>query len=436
MDKVSIIGAGITGLTAGWELKKRNIDFTIYESSNKVGGKISTSKVGDIHVDEAADSFLARSQDAINLCKEIGLSNQLVSPKAKRPPLIYKKGELFRLPSHTVLGAPTSKEELHKSGLISNESIHKIDPEYKINSDINLDTATVGLVCRQEYGNEIVDYLINPLIGGINASDVDKLSLLSCTPQFYYALKEYGSLYEGLKKLLNKSNEPVFYSFKNGPYELISKLNHLLGDHIVYSPVTAENIDLKSPQIITCPAYSASEIFKNYPAVSNLLYKIQYASIAQITIESSATIPSNMVGSPGILFPHTEDKLLSACTFLSSKWDHYAKDETQIIRLTCGRYEKDSFSQDLGEEELTERLLSELYETTKIELNPIHTRIKRWPTSIPQYLIGHKNLVDSIRQESKQTGSFFAGAAYDGIGITSCISSAIKAVNELVENEI
>jgi len=443
-DQVAIVGGGISGLAAAWELHKKQIPYQIYESTNLWGGKIQSSMVGDRLVDAGPDSFLARSKTTVELCNELGLENDLVTPGAAKPPLIYRDGNLHVYPKNTFLGVPLNIETLKSSNIVSNEAIQLALAEPTMPAIELGEEISIGELCRTRLGDEITDYLIDPLLGGINASGVDQLSLQSAAPAFFQAAKS-GSLITGLQKikeqrqlLANGKPQKIFFGLKNGIASLVNALvNNLDSDSMNLETTVDSTIFTNHKSIIFCtPAFATSKIIHSaLPKISDLIKNIEYASVAQATLEFNTKDIPNLPDSSGIIFPKVENKLISACTIFSSKWDHYKRPEKTLIRLTTGKYRNDSHTLNYSDEQLIAVLLEELKEVVEIKAAPINVRVQRWPNSLPQYFVGHSNMAakleEAIQQESAPIR--LAGAAYHGIGIPACIESGQRAAQEIAD---
>lgn len=427
---VIVIGGGIAGLAAAFNLHQRGVAYELHEAGNRWGGKIWSSPVGEnLMVDAGADSFLARSEAMVDLCKAVGLADELTKPVASQPPYVFRDNNLHPYPANTFLGVPLQPDAFIP-GLVSKQAIEQVKAEPTLAWDQNLaNDISVGEVCRQRLGDEITNYLIDPLIGGINAASVDELSLSAATPQFATALAEHGSLVKGLAAQRNASasDKPVFYGLKRGIYSLVEAMVAQLDPANLHlnSLITQNNLILENQVICATPSYIAAELIKTAsPEASQLLSQIEYSSVAQVTAEFNKADVRAMIDSPGIVFPRIEAKLITACTLFSSKWERYKQPDTVLLRCTTGKHGLDHATQ-MTDQELTSELLAEAGEVLEIGDQPNNIRIQRWPDSLPLYKTGHLQLVSQIRTilNTELPNWSLAGAAYDGIGIPACAKS-------------
>ncbi len=342
----AIIGGGISGLCAAHDLNKAGWDVVVHEAGDRLGGKIWSSPVGDRIVDSGPDTFLARVPQGKQLCAELGLSEELVAPVSPVPAYFHRDGRLCPIPAGTVLGVPTDLDALAASGAISPDGVARVADDLTLPATDLYDHAgvevSVGAYCRARLGDEVTERLIDPLIGGINASDIDRLSLRSGAPQLWNAAQQHRSIIEGLRATRPSvgatlgsagTNEPVFLSLPGGLDRIITELAARL---------PAESIRLESPireisaitingrpvdhVIIATPANVAADLTRSVsPAAADLLSTIEYASVAQATIELPIEAVDPVLDASGILFPRVDGGVMTASTWFSTKWAHYAR---------------------------------------------------------------------------------------------------------------
>ncbi|MEL6986090.1 MAG: protoporphyrinogen oxidase, partial [Actinomycetota bacterium] len=227
-SRAVIVGGGVSGLVAAFDLVRAGWSVTVHEAADRWGGRIFSSPVGDRPVDAGPDAFLARVEHGHQLCVDLGIDHLLTSPVATVPAYVYSNGTLNELPDGTMFGVPTDLDVLKGSGLISPAGVERAAADLELpwpttaGDDDPADTS-VGAVCRERLGPEVTDRLIDPLIGAINASDIDRLSLRAAAPQLAEALKGHGSLIRGMAALRERAgragaaigsrdpDRPVFY---------------------------------------------------------------------------------------------------------------------------------------------------------------------------------------------------------------------------------
>lgn len=444
MPSAAIIGGGISALSAAFDLHNAGWDIEVYEANDRFGGKIWSSPVGDRIVDSGPDTFLARVPQGKQLCEDLGLSDELVAPVSPVPAYFHRNGKLCELPAGTVLGVPTDLEALAASGAVSADGVARAAKDLSLPITDLYDHAgvelSVGAYCRARLGDEVTDRLIDPLIGGINASDINRLSLRSGAPQLWNAATQHRSIIEGLRAnrpavgatLGSATNEPVFLSLPGGLDRIITALVERLPSASLHlnTPITdlaQATVDGAAPDhvIIGTPADVAARLTSSSaPAAAKMLATIEYASVAQVTVELPAASVDPVLDASGILFPRVDGGVMTASTWFSTKWAHYAKPGHVLIRLTSGRF-GDERAFDFSDDDLAAHLVSELGALIDITAPPTATRVHRWHHAFPQYTPGHADRVDGIFDSLAADAPHLhlVGAAYRGIGVPACIDS-------------
>ena len=439
--RVAVIGGGLAGLTAAFELTRSGVDYQLYEASSRFGGKVWSSPVGDRIVDAGADTFLARVPEGRELCEQLGLADQLTSPIAPVPAYIHRAGRLHPLPRGTVLGVPTDLAALAESGLISPESMAVVAAEPSLPPTSLAGDISVGAYFRERLGDEVTERLIDPMIGGINASDIDRLSLRSASPQIAAVAAAHRSILEGLRlarssvgaTLGSAVDEPVFYGLPGGIARIIDGLVGALDPALLHLQAAPDMADVAADRIIIAtPAPAASRLLADIsPTASRLLAEIDYASVAQVSVEFDDEAVRPVLDASGILFPRVDGMILTACTWFSTKWAHYQRPGRLLLRLTSGRY-GDTRALALDDETLIATLLGEVQYVLDITGEPCAVRVQRWVDALPQYVPGHAERVDAIEAALAREAPHvtLAGAAYRGIGIPATIASGRLAARK------
>ncbi len=435
--RIVVVGAGVTGLAAGHELARAtpSVDFALLEATERVGGKVTGGMVGPVVVDSGADGFLARQPEMTELCRELGLGDDLVSPRTGRA-YIWAHGELRPIPP-SVLGVPIDADRLADSGIVSPAGVTEHRLRAAENHPPLEDDATVGQVVRRRVGDEVFEYLVDPLLGGINAGDADRISIAAVAGVIADAARDGGSLPDALVARSTGSTGPVFLGIRGGAGRIIDTLAESLAERttldclvealepdgsewLVHTPAGPRRA---AAVILATPApVSAGLIAPFVPEVAKELSDIELADVVLVTfVYPRAAVGRDLDGS-GFLVPRREGLLMTACSWSSSKWDHYDDGRHAILRVSAGRTD-DRRWLDLDEETLIDRLRSELAETMGVSEAPIAVRVTRWNASLPQYRPGHTSRMDEVDQRlaDAMPGVFATGAAFRGLGLPACV---------------
>lgn len=439
--KVAIVGAGITGLAAGYEAANAGAEVVVYEAAERPGGRILTSELAGQPVDEGADAFLARVPWAVELCQELGLAADLVSP-AQRTAFVYSRGALRAVPQPNVLGVPLDFDALDASGIVSADGVDRARQEPDLAGTPLVEDESVGGLVRRRLGDEVADRLVDPLIGGINASSINDLSLRAAVPQLAEAAARGPSLVRELSRLAASStadpDAPVFYSLPDGvgrlTDELAARLSHRLR---LLSPVVDLG-ELDADQVIvTLPAAAASALVAPMsPTAATLLASIDYASVVLVSLAFNATDVDHPMAGSGYLVPAVEGRTITACSWASSKWSHVGSSDTVVLRVSAGRYGDDR-ALALGDEALLEAVRDDLSLTMGLDAKPHTVRISRWERSLPQFRPGHLDLVADIERTLARDAPWLrvTGAWARGLGIPACINQGRQAARASVSED-
>jgi oxygen-dependent protoporphyrinogen oxidase len=481
-DRIVIIGGGISGLSSAFYLQReaerqgKDIEITIVDGAPAFGGKINTLQRDGFVIEKGPDSFLARKLAIIDLATELGLENELTTtnPGAKKTYILHER-KLFPMPPGLVLGIPTEIGPFVKTGLLSwggklRALMDLVIPVRKDESDESL-----GGFLERRVGNQVMRRIAEPLLAGIYAGDLKKLSLQATFPQFGASERKHGSLIRGMqhnRKATAAANSlpavakgGTFLTFKGGLSTLVnaldqalSKAHRRLGTKVLeikrhtgssdashdelsselqaarYEVVLDSGESLLADRIVmTAPAYDAADLLEPLTDCHELR-GINYVSVANVVMAfDKATFGLDFDGS-GFVVPRSEGLHITACTWTSNKWLHTSPDDRVLLRCYVGR-SGDEESVRLPDAELIKAVRRDIEETMGIKANPLFTEITRLPRSMPQYPVGHLTNMKALRDrlEKELPGIWITGAAFDGVGLPDCIRQGKEAAQAILQ---
>jgi len=450
-DRIAIIGGGITGLAALHELRVQgHDDVVLLEGSEQCGGKIRTSEFVNQLIDEGPDAFLARVPWALDLVEELGLTDQMISPSTGRA-FIWSDGNLHPIPRPNVLGIPLDPEAA--SGLLSEQAIADLEADMnRAEPDPVRNDDTVGSLVRRRLGDEVFDKLVNPLLGAINAGDLDNLSLQATSPQIASAAASNPSLVHGLlsQRADRDPDAPLFHSFPDGMGRLV---NELVARHADFIQTRSSAVDIASKRrnlkvevsggdsvsadavILATPSFVSGPLVGEWAPASSAYAETEYVNVVKVTLsyDKDDVDPDLIRGGSGFLVPRSQSPIITACTWFSSKWSHLDDGEQVILRASLGSAGADAVF-NARDADIMGTVKLDLSETMGISAEPRSVRITRWPRAFPQYSPGHMARVETIRNTLHGEKIFPAGAALDGIGVPSCIKSGREAARLALAN--
>jgi oxygen-dependent protoporphyrinogen oxidase len=454
---LAVVGAGISGLAAAWEGRRRGADVAVLDAGDRPGGSLRTSPVGGVDVDEAADAFLARVPEAVELCDELGLTAELVSP-ATGSAHVWWDGALRPLPADQLLGVPTDVDALAGGGLLSPAGVARARRDLALPDDRPAGDESVGALVRRRLGDEVLERLVAPLVGSIYAGDCDRLSLAVSAPQLAAARDlDPGdpSLLRAAAALRSRAvdtGRPVFLAPAGGMGRLAGALHGALGDAVrPGSRVTAVEPEgtrwrlsagtgdvLADAVVLAAPAPASAALLASLaPGAATFLGGIDTASVALVALAVPVGGIDRALDGSGFLVPRAAGLLLTACSWITSKWPHLAADPSvAVLRASVGR-DGDDRAVTLEDAALVAGVLDDLATTMGVKAPPLDVRISRWPRSFPQPRPGHLDAVAAAEAALAARSPRLAatGAWARGVGVPVCIRGARAAATRVLAAE-
>ena len=464
--RVAVIGGGVSGLTAAFLLKDAGLAVTVLEGSPRLGGKLSVSEVGGVAVDAGAEALLARRPEGVGLIGELGLSGELETPGTTAAG-IWTCGRIRALPRRQFMGVPADLDELAATGILSDAGLVRARADLSLPDSGGAGDESVTSRVGGRFGAELVDRLVEPLLGGVYAGRCEDLSFEATLPGLAQAARGRRSLAQAVASLLPapptageqavagdvQPAPPVFTTLAGGLGTLPAALAQASGAVIrtsamvrelartpagwrltVGSADAPERLDADAV-IIAVPGRPASRLLTGVAgAAAVALGEIRYASMAIVTLAYPVTAFDAPLTGSGFLVPPVDGRAVKAVTFSTVKWPHLRRGEPglHIVRCSVGRLGEDAVLQR-DDAELAALAAADLRDATGAQGQPVDVRVSRWGGGLPQYSVGHLDRVARIRAGiAAQPGLAVCGAAYDGVGIPACVSTARLAVDQVL----
>jgi oxygen-dependent protoporphyrinogen oxidase len=469
---IVVVGGGITGLTAAFyamrlaQAEGLSPKVTLIEGSERLGGKIRTLRRDGFVIERGPDSFLARKRPIIDLSRELGIEEELVAlnPATKKT-YILRGGKLHRIPPGLVLGVPTEWKPFVTSGLISWSGKLRAALDWVLPAAGGDADESLGGFLRRRLGDQVVDFVAEPLLSGIYAGDADKLSLMATFPQFRAAERKYRSLMIGLGRgagatrggaageehIPAHARGSAFLSYRGGLSALIERLTETLeaegavlltgeparavtprtGGGAVVTLTSGDALSADAV-IVTTPASSLGALLPEVPE-TGIFRDMAYASVANVVLGYRRDRVGVPLDGAGFVIPRTEGRFITACTWTSSKWLHTAPEDRVLIRCYVGRIDDERW-RAMDDETLAAAVRREVAELVGIDAEPDFADITRLERSMPQYEVGHPDKVRTVREAlmKKAPGVYAAGAGFEGVGLPDCIHQGKQAAEQAV----
>jgi protoporphyrinogen/coproporphyrinogen III oxidase len=460
MIRVAIIGGGISGLTAAFTLEDHRragaVEYTLYESSPNLGGVLRTEQIQRCIVEAGPDSFITEKPWAADLCRTLGIENQLIgSNDAGRKTYILVSGRLIPMPDGLMFMVPTKILPTGLSPLFSWTTKLRMAQElFHPPRAAQADESVASLVERH-YGKEMVDRLADPLLSGVYGGEAANLSVRAVLPRFAEMERTHGSLGRAMlaarKKTPRPANQPappLFTSLKNGMQQLVETLIPRLNPSSLVTNAPVQSIEpeaggwtisagLKSDHfdavILAVPTHAAAKILSLCsPELSAELAAIDYSSSITIGLGYDRQVRKSLPPGFGFLVPRSEQRRLLAATFVHNKFPHRAPDDRALLRCFFAGSNAENIWQ-LSDDAIIAVVRNELQQILSLRAEPLFARVYKWKSAMAQYGVGHLERLDRIERLRQQLPKLaLAGNGYRGIGLPDCIRSGTNAAEQVL----
>jgi oxygen-dependent protoporphyrinogen oxidase len=443
-QRVVIVGGGIAGLATAYQLHRDGIPFVVLESRDRAGGVILSEEIDGFTIDGGPDALLVQKPEGIALCQELGLGERLVPTKLPRLAYIQRGQTLHALPAASVLGIPTQVRPFLGTGLFSIPGKLRMGMELFVPARRDDADESIGAFMTRRFGREAAEYLAEPLLAGIHAGDVDRLSLQSLFPRFVQAERNYGSLLRAFRAQARahdtRASDGAFRSLPGGLSEMIRALVAALPTNAIRLNSGALRLDVEPngafrveaatgeilrPRalVLTTPAYVTAKILRVLDEeLSRLCSEIPYASTATVAMAFARSQVRHPLNGSGFVVPRVERTGILAASWLSSKWPHRAPEGRVLLRTFLGGA-RDPNALERTDSEMVQISLQALQPLLGISGAPILTRIYRWDRSSAQHEVGHLERTAAIeRRLARHNGLFITGSGFRGVGIPDCVA--------------
>lgn len=433
-------------MSAAWRAAQGGADVVLVERTQVLGGKLRTHEVDGLVLEAGAESLLARRPESRAVVDAAGLGNRLVHPSTTGASVWTDR--LHPLPKQQLLGIPCDVHDPDLPGLLDRAALDRLAHEPPV--DAVPDDTSVGQLVEQQLGRDVVELLVEPLLGGVYAGRADDISLDAALPGLLDRVRTTGSLVRAAAqtRTATSSDGPVFASVVGG----LGALPEAVADHMDAqvrrgSAVVAldrrddrwvvtleDGAELESDAVVVAlPGFAAAPLLEGWArAASTVAAELEYASVALVTtVFDRSAVHAELAGT-GFLVPPRTGRLTKAATFVSRKWqwvDESAPDR-EVLRFSVGRM-GDTRGLDRDDDELVAAVLSETAPLLALAVAPRATAVTRWEQSLPQYRPGHRARVATARA-ALPPGLAVCGATWDGVGIPACIASGWSAADQVV----
>ncbi len=470
--RIAVIGGGISGLAAAHRLVELEptCEIALFEKRSRLGGALWTKHERGFQVELGVDNFITTLPWGLALCRRLGLEEQLIQTSPDyRQPFVVCRGRLHKLPDGFLMMAPTRMWPLAVTPILSIRGKLRCALEYFLPPSKDETDESIASFVRRRLGREAYERLVEPLIGAVYATDPDELSLAATLPRFREMERQHGSLVRAMRRQMatrrrqQKGDEEsgarfgMFVTLREGLSSLVDAITRRLPRHAVRLGTPVERIERcgdgwrlwtshlargESPEgksedfdavMMAAPSYVAAELLEPHDSeLAANLASITHSSTAILSLAFDDKQIAHPLDGMGIVVPAVERSAILACSLSSRKYAHRAPEGKILLRVFVGASRWPEMDA-MDDGELRRRLLGELVELLGIDGQPIYESIARWPRSMPQYRVGHKELVEHIEARAAALPNFeLCGNAYHGVGIPDCIHGAEQAAERVL----
>ncbi len=471
--RVAVVGGGISGLAAAHRLieLEANCQVTLFEQSPRLGGVLRTVHENGYQVEQSADNFITTVPWGVDLCKRLGLADQLIQTNpAFRRTFVVRNRRLYRLPDGFLMMAPTRMWPLAVTPILSPVGKMRAAMEYFLPPRKDNDDESMADFVRRRLGREVFERLVEPLVSGVYAADMERLSVLATLPRFREMEREHGSLIRAMRRQMAAQRKlskrgagaraplhsesgarySMFVTLRDGLTSIVDAIAARLpqGSVRLRTPIrgieresdgrwalvtAADTRETFDAVILATPSYEAARLLRPLaPGLGERLRGIEHSGTAIVSVAFDRSQVAHPLDGMGAVVPSTEGIRMLACSFSSQKYAHRAPDGKILLRVFAGGARAPEMA-EMDDGELCRVLLAELQRILGLRGEPCYTNVAHWPGTMPQYHVGHREKVAAIESEMAALPNLeLAGNAYHGVGIPNCIHSGEVAAERVL----
>lgn len=463
MKRIAIIGGGISGLAAAFELEEQRkagveLEYTLYESSPRLGGVLRTEKIDGCVVEAGPDSFVTEKPWAADLCRTLGIGDQLIGSNDKdRKTYILTRGRLVEMPDGLMFMVPTKILPTGFSPLFSWKTKLRMTRElFHPPRAVDHDESVADFVERH-YGREMVDRLADPLLSGVYGGESATLSVRAVLPRFAEMERTHGSLGRAMlaaRKKMGKGPRrpppPLFTSLKDGMQHFAESVTTRLSPDSLLTNATVQAIqpeaggwvvsagmqsDHFDAVVVALPGLAAANVLRLISGeLANELAAVQYSSSITVGIGYDHEVRHSLPPGFGFLVPRSEGKRLLAATFVHNKFPHRTPEDRALLRCFFAGVNAENVW-PLSDGQIIGTVRNELQQIIGLRAEPLFARVYKWKSAMAQYSVGHLERLERIERLRQQLpGLALAGNAYRGIGVPDCVRSGREAAKLVLQS--
>ena len=460
--RIAVAGGGISGLAAAHRLVEldHTLDVVLLESGSRLGGVLSTVHHDGFQVEQSADNFITTVPWGVDLAKRLGMADELMQTNPRhRQTYVVCRGRLAKLPDGFLMMAPTRLWPLALTPILSPLGKLRAAMEYFIPPRRSEEDESMASFVRRRLGREAFDRLVEPLVSAVYAADMEKLSVQATLSRFRDMEREHGSLIRAMRQQVKSRRKmkhesgarySMFVTLRRGLASMVEAIAARLPEGTVRRGTSVERLQRQSTGrwalslgdgtreqfdavILATPAHAAAQLLQPVDTeLAGLLSGIEHSGTAIVSVGYERGQIAHPLDGMGVVVPGVEKSPILACSFSSQKYAHRAPEGKVLLRVFVGGARRPELA-EMDDNALRPLVLDDLARLLGIRGEPVFSSIAHWPRTMPQYHVGHKQLVERIMgRVSQLPGIELTGNAYRGVGIPDCIDGGEQAARRVL----
>lgn len=461
--RVGVVGGGISGLAAAHRLVELAPDtqIVLFERESRLGGVLDTLHEHGYQVEQSADNFITTVPWGVDLCRRLGLDDELVQTNpAHRRTFVVRRGQLHKLPDGFLMMAPTRMWPLAVTPILSPLGKLRAGLEYFLPPRRDDGDESMAAFVRRRLGREVFERLVEPLVSAVYAADMERLSVLATLPRFREMERDHGSLIRAMRREIRTRRKSeaesgarysLFLTLRRGLSSMIEAIRTRLPDGAVRLRAEVKRIERGGrgwalwledgtreeldAVILAVPAPIAARLLEPIDAgLARDLASILYEGTAIVSVAYEREQIAHRLDGMGAVVPLIEKSPILAVSFSSQKYAHRAPEGKALLRVFVGGARCPEMA-EMETVRLEPQVLRELAALLGIRGEPVFRTTSHWPRTMPQYHVGHTELVERIESAAARLeGLELAGNAYHGVGIPNCIHAGEQAAERVLHS--
>jgi protoporphyrinogen/coproporphyrinogen III oxidase len=456
MKRIAIVGGGIAGVAAAYELARMARDgaamqVVLFEAATRLGGIVETVREGGFVMECGPDAWVTEKPWARELAEELGLGHEVMaSNDATRKTYVLIDNQLQAMPDGMRMMVPSDLSALDGSEMFRADAKQAYRDELTRAEELRANSPeedeSVAQFVRRHFGDEVLEKIGAPLLSGVFGGDVAKLSVRAVMAPFVAMEREHGSLIAAMQARTSSKTAPIFTTLRSGMGTLVDRMIATipegwirLGSEVGFVSYgdegwlvgTEKEVDRFDVVLMATPVDVARSLLKPVDARAAELMEMESSSAVVVGFGLPDAAKFALPPGFGFLVPPGSGNLLLACTFVDQKFDDRVPQGGRLVRAFFGGAAAERLMR-CGNDETAAVARLELARILGPLPEPQVTVVRRWPRSLPQYGVGHlERMAELDKRAVRLDGLWLLGNGYRGVGLPDLVRDARAAARRV-----